>query len=137
MQNECRWKVLSYTHHSVWCTAAVRLSSTPHVLRQQEQARGRAQGPLTQRHVTTTASCRLRERPVVRASVGVSQIVRSTAVDRRKTTWHLVLVAESPVDPRNLFSFSFSWPHAPTTFSFSSFFFVPFFHLTCVCRAYA
>ena len=38
----------------------------------------RAQGPPTQRHMTTTASCRSRNWPVVRASVGVSEVVRST-----------------------------------------------------------
>ena len=78
----------NYTSYerTFWCDAAVKPSSTPHVLHKQERTRGRAQGPPTQRHVTTTASCRSRNWPVVRASVGLSKVVRSTAVDRRKTT---------------------------------------------------
>ena len=56
-------------------------------------------GSQHKRHVTTTASCRSRNWQAVRASVGVSEVVRSTAVDHRKTTWHFVLVADSPEDP--------------------------------------
>ena len=37
----------------------------------------RAQRPPTQGHVTTTASCRSCNWPVVRASVGVSEVVRT------------------------------------------------------------
>ena len=38
----------------------------------------RAQGPPIQRHVTTTASCRSHNWPVVRASVGESEVNHST-----------------------------------------------------------
>ena len=78
----------------------------------QEGTRGRAQGPPAQRRVTTTASCGSRSWPVVRASVGVSQVVR-TAVDRRQTTWHFVLVADSQVDPEISFPFLFLGPGHP------------------------
>ena len=114
----------------------MRPSSTPHVLPKQEPTRGSAQGPLTQRHVTTTASCRSRNSPVVRASVGVSEVHRSTAEDRRKTTWHPGLVTDSPVDPpKFIYLFFFL---APCTHFLSFLFFVCFFfpiglRLLCVC----
>ena len=93
------------------CRETMRPSSTTQVLHEQERTRGRAQGPRTQRHVTTTACCRSRNWPVVRATVGVSEVVR-TAVDRRKTTWHRS-GGRLASRPRNFLFFSFSWPRAP------------------------
>ena len=119
-----------------WCAAAVRPSSTPHVLPKQEPTRGSAQGPPTQRRVTTTASCRSRISPVVRASVGVSEVVRSTtAVDRRKTTWHRSGGRLASRPPKIIYLFFFL---APYTHFLSSLFFVCFFFpidlsLLCVC----
>ena len=113
----------------------MRPSSTSHVLPKQEPTRSSAQGPLTQRHVTTTASCRSRNRPRVRASVGVSQVVRGTAVHRRKTTWHRSGGRLASRPPKYIHIF---YSLAPCTHFLCFFFFVCFFfpndlRLFCVC----
>ena len=112
----------------------MRPSSTPHVLPKQEPTRGSAQGPPTQRQLTTTASCRSRNWPVVRASVGVSEVVRSTAVDRGITTLHRSGGRFASRPPKIYLPFLFLGPMHPFPFlSLLCFFFPIDLRLFSVC----
>ena len=85
--------------------------------------------------MTTTACCRSRNWPVVRASVGVSDVVR-TAVDRRKTTYLAFRSGGRLASrPRNFFFFFFSWPRAPLLKDCRFGLFLRFLRKLCCCVA--